>query len=328
MNQWMLALKEWNKDQPKYIVPRKGSKDYEAVVAIMNKARPPKREPIASKDQSGEGIKEVVQTGVKVVKKGVNIALNTVDTIINGKRKGASPSLRKYIKQFKDVPIESLTLQRVPVQKVLTTLINAITRGALTENMKKMGYDSVFHLSMVIKLKGNLYRLEKNEIVKMTPVSSLAGEVFPIELNKTILFGDFIAKTLDKIGETAYFDYNLVTYNCQAFLAGHLKVFGLWSKQVLSFVMQDAYTLLNRDEKLANVLKKVTDLGGIVNTIIEGRGLGDEISKFILELLNKFKSKPKTMRFSEMSEHDWGKIAHDNDKNAKVGKQLYDLIKK
>ena len=38
-NTWIRALKIWNKDKPKYTVPKKGTKDHKEVMQISNKLK-------------------------------------------------------------------------------------------------------------------------------------------------------------------------------------------------------------------------------------------------------------------------------------------------
>ena len=39
MNAWLSALKKWNAGRPKYTIPKKGTKDYNEVRAIMSKLK-------------------------------------------------------------------------------------------------------------------------------------------------------------------------------------------------------------------------------------------------------------------------------------------------
>ena len=147
MANYLTALKMYNQGK-KWNVPVKGSVEYLEVMKIYQSmkggdiavTRKPKREPVAI-DQSGEGIKEIVQT-VK----------NGFDALINGKRKGLSPSFKKSLKDHGDKDIVQISIIRKPVQAVLKNVINFITLGKFNSQMKSLNYDEVYHLSAILKL--------------------------------------------------------------------------------------------------------------------------------------------------------------------------------
>jgi len=233
----------------------------------------------------GEGIRDVLK-----------VAGNFIDTLINGKRRGLPPKVRDTINKYKDSIVSGITVQRKPVQKVLVGFVNALSKGRMTANMKRLNYDNVYHLSMVVKLdNGVMIRVEKNEVIRMAEVTALEGDVLPINMkNVKVSFGDLIGKTAEALGGD-YWEYSLTSTNCQHFVLSHLKRFGLSSPATVKFISQDALTLIDKDEKLAGILKKVTDLGGLADTVLQGRGISQDISKFVLDIIDKL-TKPKTKK--------------------------------
>ena len=178
---------------------------------------------------------------------------------------------------------------------------------------------------MVVKLdNGVMICVEKNEVIRMAEVTALEGDVLPINMkNVKVSFGDFLGKTAEALKDE-YWEYNLTTTNCQHYVLSHLKQFGLSSPATVKFISQDAFTLINKDEKLAGILKKITDLGGLADTVLQGRGVLADISKFVSDFIDKL-TKPTTKKYTDK---EFAKDARTVERNSQIGSMLYNLIAK
>jgi hypothetical protein len=304
------------------MVPRRGTIEYDQVIAIMNKMKGgstvqrPKitRKAVVPVEQDGQGVKEIIQT-VK----------NAFDTLINGKRKGLSPAFRKTLKELGDKDIIQISIVRKPVQKVLKTIINLITLGKFNNQMKALNYDEVYHLSAMLKLSnGTALFLEKNAVPELKQITNIEGEKIDVNIKRPIKLIKFIEGTYDKIGEENYVNYSAETLNCQKFILDHLETFGLSNNKIKNFIMQDATQLLSKDPNIYKVLSKVTDLGALADVVMHGRGFTDEFKKFFTDLIELFT--PSTKQTNSQAD-DIKRNKTDKTRND-FGTMAYNLIKK
>lgn len=280
---------------PAPVQGKRGTDSTEGPVKFIppKQPKPPKRKPLPYKGpridktptQSGEGVREIVQT-VK----------NAFDALINGKRKGLSPSFKRMLKQHGDKDIVQISIVRKPVQKVLTSIINLITLGKFNQQMKTLNYDQVYHLSAILKLSdGAALFLEKNAVPELKPVSgNVEGEKLDVNMKKPIKLRQFVEKTYDRIGEREFVDYTAENLNCQKFILSHLQTFDLANKKIESWIRQDAAQLLSKDPNVYKALKAVTDLGALAD-VLQGRGISEGVGKFILELLGRITGRPHSL---------------------------------
>ena len=268
--------------------------------------------------KTGEGIRDIFNKVKTTVK-------NAFDALVNGKRKGLSPSFRKTLRQHGEKDIVQITIVRKPVERVLKSIINLITLGKFNQQMKSLNYDDVFHLSAVLKLSdGTQLFLEKNAVAELKPFSgNHDGSTIDVNMKDSIKLKKFIEDTYNRIGERQYVDYSAENLNCQKFILDHLETFKLSNKKIELFIMQDASQLLSKDPNVFKALKAVTDLGALSDVVIQGRGLSDEVKKFFSELFNLFKpsSKQPNSQAEEIKNNRAYKRRDD------IGKTIYDLIK-
>ena len=77
--------------------------------------------------------------------------------------------LRDVLAQHGNARFQSLQVGRTPVSATLVSLLNKVNGNALSNVMKTKGYDSVYHVFMLIRLNdGYFCRLEKNDIIQFT----------------------------------------------------------------------------------------------------------------------------------------------------------------
>ena len=98
----------------------------------------------------------------------------------------------------------------------------------------------------------------------------------------------------------------------------------LSNKKIEEFIMQDAAQLLSKDPKVYKALKAVTDLGGLADVVIHGRGFTDEFKKFFSDLIELFT--PSTKQTNSQAD-DIRRNKIDKTRND-FGTMAYNLIKK
>ena len=215
-------------------------------------------------DEEGEGLKEIVDKVKSTTK-------NVFDAIFNGIRTTAPPKIKALIEQYGNNTIKEMNICRSPVQKAVTGVINFLTSNKLKENVKKLNYDDVFHLYMLVKLDNDvMIRLEKNEVVSFSKVSKvLDADCININVSDLTL-GDMLTKAVEK--DKNFWVYDAITNNCQNFVNNILSANGLNSATAKKFILQEADELIGKDPRLSKAAKVITDLANRFDIILQGRG--------------------------------------------------------
>lgn len=195
---------------------------------------------------------------------------------ILGIREDFPPYVRNIIAQNAGFTIKSIIICRNPINNNIHNLLNMVSRGQISENMKKLQYDKLFHLFMIIKLYDNrMILVEKNEVVNMkiikedVPIDSY----IEIKLVYPITFGNFIKNAVNKIGKSIYlFDH--INNNCQKFVTDLLKSNNLLTPEADKFINQDIKSIFSTTPKWVNVISKLaTDSYALLNRLIYGKGI-------------------------------------------------------
>jgi len=185
------------------------------------------------------------------------------------------PKTKKWLEANKNSTIKSITIRRAPVNSGIETALNWITMGKWDSAKKELGYDKMFHLSLIVEYsrQGITYKaiLEKLERINFSDsVDSPKNAEFLKVNSKPIKIGEFIAKTEQAMGDS-YFTYDAFRNNCQNFVGTLLSSNGLLSAQAKAFVYQPVDKLLEKQPGfLHDVAKAVTDVGAIANQVIQG----------------------------------------------------------
>jgi hypothetical protein len=220
-----------------------------------------------------------------------------------GKRMDYTPSVRDYLKQNGLGRITNITIYRTPLQTAINLALAGISLNEFNEQMKKRGYDAMFHLFVKLTFDINgvrrFARLEKNEVIMLQEwnpkfETDQNAEKLNIAMNNQILnkdngdgtFGLTIQSLLDntrkKIGDSAFFMYdpfggidNKNGGNCQAFIYNVLDANGLLpdNKEARDFIYQDITGLDKQLPFTYKAAKAITDLGAKFDILKFGRGL-------------------------------------------------------
>ena len=149
-------------------------------------------------DQSGDGFKTFVQ--------GIPNSLTTRPKILND-----------LLNDKDDVLIKSLYVCRQPIYKIFEMGLNILTLGQLKEQMKRLGYDNLYHLYLIINFEdGSQHFIEKNQRVNTGKYVKQDEEecTQPIPFNKTLK--DLI-ETAEARRIPGFYRYNAFSDNCQRF---------------------------------------------------------------------------------------------------------------
>ncbi len=202
---------------------------------------------------------------------------NTVKQAFQGPRNIAPPAVRNFLLDHGGRPIVSITVCKNPIDKFMNSVMNAITVGEFDRLKKGLNYDDMFHLFMMVTFDdGRTAIVEKNAVANMAfidPKPAQASMNVPIN-GKFITLDEMIANALDEISSEELWIYDPQRQNCQFFLKNLLKYSDLLTGEIESFIMQDTQAILGQLPLLTQqVFKGVTDLAGVWDVLLYGRGI-------------------------------------------------------
>lgn len=189
----------------------------------------------------------------------------------------ASSRLQKTLSQMGSIPIGRLYVARTPVQSGVQKILQWMSLGKYEQVKAELRYDDVYHLYLIVQLvNGRLWKLEKNHIVELTPLS-----FFPPHAQTLSYIG---MKNTQQLIQQAHihhpsqlWSYDPQHNNCQHFVqmicsSNHLQPDHDLGKEYLR--LQDADALLHSLPGFLPALPKlITDVASTGDRLIHGDGL-------------------------------------------------------
>ena len=227
--------------------------------------------------QRGEGLRDIYN----YVRKGATRVIKRITDTLGGPRNGPSPSVRSWLEKYGDLEIESITVCKKPIVSMIDRIGDWVSGGKIRENMEQLGYDKLMHLWMIVRLKGGQsFRLEKNGVIEVKQSSDMGNQSM-IATPGGVAGSGSTASSRFEAAQKAHGDdlwrYHLVNANCQKFV---LWFIGNPSPEVRKFVEQDVGAVLKDMGLLQKIATGVTDLGGVVDVAVNGRGAGPSKTPF------------------------------------------------
>lgn len=212
-----------------------------------------------------------------------------VDTVVEGAHKfldwitgsKVPPVVSKFLKEHGEEKITSLKVGRTPISKVLDLVVDVISAGEYAKVKKKLGYDKMYHLYVIVNDK---FVLEKNELFNVKTYSPGKNEeVVFIPLNQDLTIGEFIRKASEGDEENFFRNYSAFGANCQMMVIRLLSKNGLLSENAKAFIKQDVETILKETGETSKKAGHITNIGSLVNRLLQlasggryGFAVGDE----------------------------------------------------
>jgi hypothetical protein len=191
---------------------------------------------------------------------------------------GYAPSVKKWLEVNGAGVIKGIRVRRVPVSAGINLAFQAITVGQWEQTKKKVGYDDLFHLALIIDYELNgepkTALLEKLNVINLTNNldNSPKDEYHTIPITTPITIIDALNKTQSLMG-AKFFTYSAFKNNCQNFVYSFLQANNLLTSEASSFILQGVDQVLQEQpEYTEDVSQTITNLGGIANRLIEGYG--------------------------------------------------------
>ena len=86
-------------------------------------------------------------------------------------------AINDYLSLHGNKGLRRIIVSRKPVSAKIQYIANLVTSGGWGQNMKKLNYDDVYHLFMLVELDdGTLFKLEKNSRVDITLHDNKLGD--------------------------------------------------------------------------------------------------------------------------------------------------------
>jgi hypothetical protein len=198
---------------------------------------------------------------------------NTVKSIYNFYNRNYSESNKRFLKSHGNEIITNIIIERQQISSIIPTVLNWISNGTFNSNVRDLGYDKLFHLSINITTnKGTFFKLEKNEQIQFNKISKNQNNSEYIEcqtpINTTVL--DFIENGRKFAGDDNFFIYSSRDRNCQRFILDLLNGNNLLTPDIKNFIYQDAEGLFKNTGNLSRIVNTTTDLGYLTKNILLG----------------------------------------------------------
>ena len=201
--------------------------------------------------------KTVKQTTKKVKEIGTKL--------ING-RNDLSPSVKKLLSQYGDVPIVNVVIFRHKLASPLVSAIDVVSGFQFKKNIEESPYDSLYHLGLKITLQGNtIFNLEKTEVISLTlnPSPDSTDEFMTVDnvQDKNLTLNKILQNCKEHMG-TNFYTYASASNNCQDFALACLESNFMGSPAIVDFVKQNTLELFENTGVLNRVANGLTDFAG------------------------------------------------------------------
>ena len=169
---------------------------------------------------------------------------------MTGEGLGKLPSsIERLMEKNRDKVISKITIFRLPLQKELTTALNALTDNSVKQFLKKNDIDKLYHLGVFLETNGGdfVYDKQANFSFVEAPKGFLKQpkmETSPVSNLPTNLTIGEMFDAGRKLMKSKFYYYSALRYNCQFFIQQSLDAIG--ASYDLNFVVQDLTNLVKR----------------------------------------------------------------------------------
>jgi hypothetical protein len=154
-----------------------------------------------------------------------------------------STKAKKVLHEYGNQHIQSITIYRTPIQKMIDYSLNLFSLGKWKQLKQKYGYDTFFHLALVINVGVKNIIIEKNEIINISTEYKTTSQTETMNVNLpvgvTLTINELLEKTKEAMGNREYFSYDAFNNNCQSYIRKILQENGLYNININKFLYQD-----------------------------------------------------------------------------------------
>jgi hypothetical protein len=199
------------------------------------------------------------------------------------------PSVRELLQKYGSYRIIDVLVGRHPIAAAIKSILNITQAGQLNDKLKKMQYDDIYHLFMLVKIANPnnmnerlILKSHKEEVIRLERLPSNDFESLKkqpeiqtanVPTFEPITLQQWFERTKQSMGP-GYFYYDSIKNNCQHYVLHSIHTLGVKiSPQLHRFIVQNASQLINNSKLLSGVMRVATDLGAIWDRIRFGRGI-------------------------------------------------------
>jgi hypothetical protein len=189
-----------------------------------------------------------------------------MDSILNKRPK----AINDFLNLHGNKKIRRIIVSRIPVSAKIQFIANLVTMGGWDANRKKLNYDDVYHLFMIVELDdGLLFKIEKNSRVDITLGKRTLGNTMINIDNINNTLNDMFHNAEIKNGLERIYRYDPFKTNCQVLLYDLIDAINKMTPQLKAYIMQSAMDLIESDIfKL--IAKGTTDIAATSRYVLEG----------------------------------------------------------
>ena len=157
-------------------------------------------------------------------------------------------AINNCLKLHGNKPIRRIIVSRIPVSGKVQYLAEIITLGGWSSNMKKLNYEDVYHLFMIIELDdGILFKIEKNSRVDITLNNNKLGDTMINITDIDNTLNDMFDNAEKIYGGERIYRYDPFKTNCQMLLIDLLTAINKMTPDLNTYIMQNAAALVEND---------------------------------------------------------------------------------
>ena len=211
-------------------------------------------------EQEGEGVIDALKAGAQ-----------RLADIWNGVRKTASPSIRKFTKENGSAIVTKIVVCRQPVTPFIEKVATLISLGKWDANKKKLGYDKMLHLFMIITLNnGKTFKLEKNHLPEISSNTTIPKDHMNVGKSPNISWADFLYRAERTAGGDRLYVYDAIRANCQNFVHDCLKGADVLTPELNKYIMQNATAVIEGLPWFEKLARKLTDTRNVLDVAQNG----------------------------------------------------------
>lgn len=224
----------------------------------------------SAKQFASKAVERVKQTGESVM------------NVFRGKapRLDLPPPVRRLLEAYGNRPIVRMFVRRDPIESAINTALNVISMGSWNSLKQKYGYDTFYHLQLEVIVRVSdtddtnaRFVLQKNEVIDVSPAKPRTDKTEMVEVPMAggHTMNSLLSNAKQTMGEKFYY-YDAFHNNCQDFVGALLVGSGLLGPDIAGFIKQPVDQLVKEISFTDRVARGITDLGGIVDVGLQGKG--------------------------------------------------------
>lgn len=268
------------KDDPEHVFSKKyqSKKKAMAQMKAIEISKRKRKQPNISGGGVADVFAKIKNTVNKIINVPKTVASNVASKLLPVEKTQYTDKTRGMIEKYGGYFIESLSVEKEPVNANVMRLAGMLTGFELQAIMQKAGIDKFYHISMVIQVLTELnerikLRIEKNENITIEIYKKRPNtQSINVDLKgQKLTMKEILEKTRLAIGNDHYFLYRFHSWNCADFILQILQANGILTQADRDFIWQNADVIRrNMSQSSQNRMLLITKLGSYVSHLKGG----------------------------------------------------------